>query len=135
MHNVTYIHTEITMNKMAKHVAVLPEWEFHVIQAARGEEACNAVGEEIIERPELPDPRDEFERLAQKYGPKDEADTPYVAQVYGTFGPGVKKLRDAIASACEHEAEMPTETETEAPTPEPLPVNADAELGEADGLL
>ena len=66
---------------------------------------------------DLPDPRDEFERLAQLYGPKHH-DTPHVAAVFGNFGPGVNALRDAIARAATPLVQMPAED---------VPVVADSE--------
>ena len=57
---------------------VVAPWETPVLRAMYGE-----------------DVEDEFARLALKYGPKN-SETPIVAAVYGNFGPGVAKLRNAI---------------------------------------
>jgi len=55
----------------------------------------------VIVKRAIPDPGEEFQRLAARYGPKNEA-VPAVAAVYGNFGPGTlalrKEIRDSLTS-------------------------------------
>lgn len=89
---------------MSKIVTSLPQWEAQVVVALWGEEA-QILGEGFEMR-ELPEVNDEFTRLANKYGPRDE-DVPIVARVYGSFGPGLKALEQEFAAST-----MSIETET-----------------------
>lgn len=91
MLKVKYLNVEITKGKMSKIVTSLPQWEAQVLVALWGEEA-QIIGEGFVVR-ELPDVNDEFTRLANKYGPRDE-DVPIVARVYGSFGPGLRSLEN-----------------------------------------
>ncbi len=98
MAQVRYFKVNVTLNPMTQQVVEVPEWELHVVQAQWGDDAQIIEDSEFTVERKLPDPRDEFERLAQRYGPRFE-DTPHVASVYGNFGPGVNALRDAIAAS------------------------------------
>lgn len=104
MFKVKYLSVEITKGKMSKIVTSLPQWEAQVVVALWGEEA-QILGEGFEMR-ELPEVNDEFTRLANKYGPRDE-DVPMVARVYGSFGPGLKALEREFAAST-----MSIETET-----------------------
>ena len=104
MFKVKYLLVEITKGKMSKIPAKVPQWEAQVLVALWGEEA-QIVGESYEMR-ELPEVNDEFTRLANKYGPRDE-DVPMVARVYGSFGPGLKALENEFAAST-----MSIETET-----------------------
>ena len=104
MFKVKYLSVEITKGKMSKIVTSLPQWEAQVVVALWGEEA-QILGEGFEMR-ELPEVNDEFTRLANKYGPRDE-DVPMVARVYGSFGPGLKALENEFAAST-----MSIETET-----------------------
>lgn len=107
MAKVRYYNVEVTLNELAKHVKEVPEWEVGVLQAQWGDNAVVLNEDEptIIER-KLPDPRDEFERLAQLYGPRF-GDSPYVASVFGNFGPGVNRLADAILGSAKPRVVVP----------------------------
>lgn len=96
MFKVKYLLVEITKGKMSKIPARVPQWEAQVLVALWGEEA-QIVGESFEMR-ELPEVNDEFTRLANKYGPRDE-DVPMVARVYGSFGPGLKALEQEFESS------------------------------------
>jgi hypothetical protein len=94
MHKVKYLTVEITKDKMSKVVSVVPQWEAQVLVALWGDEA--QITGESFEMRELPEVNDEFTRLADKYGPRDE-DVPMVAKVYGSFGPGLQALEHEFA--------------------------------------
>lgn len=104
MFKVKYLVVEITKGKMSKIVTSFPQWEAQVVVALWGDEA-QILGEGYEMR-ELPEVNDEFTRLANKYGPRDE-DVPIVARVYGSFGPGLKSLESEFAAST-----MSIETET-----------------------
>lgn len=109
MFKVKYLVVEITKGKMSKIVTSFPQWEAQVVVALWGEEA-QILGEGYEMR-ELPEVNDEFTRLANKYGPRDE-DVPIVARVYGSFGPGLKALENEFAaSTMSIETEMAVEGE------------------------
>lgn len=122
MAKARFYKVEVALNKMSTTVAHVAEWEVPVLIAQWGDDARIVEGDEgmTIEDIKLPEPRDEFERLAQRYGPKHE-DTPYVAGVYGNFGPGVNALRDAMIRATQ-------------PLPPPIEEEVEA-LGSGEGSL
>ena len=91
---VKVVCVEITQNKMMKTVAEVPQWEAHVLLALWGEEARPTGDPKYVKRV-VPDAADEMQRLADKYGPKDE-DTKVVNRVYGAFGPGLRALANEI---------------------------------------
>lgn len=103
-HRVKYLRVEVTKGKMQKIVTDLPQWEAQVVIALWGDEA-QVVGESFRMR-ELPEVNDEFTRLANKYGPRDE-EVPIVARVYGSFGPGLRSLEQEFSAST-----MSIETET-----------------------
>lgn len=125
MAQVRYFKVRITQNQMTQHVVEVPEWEVGVLMAQWNDDA------EVIEDEtspftvsrKLPQPRDEFERLAQRYGPKHE-ETPFVAGVFGNFGPGVNKLRDAIIESTKERQVFPTDED------EDLSIFDDEAIGE-----
>ena len=89
MTRITHTQIEITKNPMMKVPVEVPQWEAHVVLALWGDDA-NVTGTVVRER-KVPEVNDEFTRLANKYGPRDE-DVPFVARVYGSFGPGLRSL-------------------------------------------
>jgi hypothetical protein len=91
MTRITHTQIEITKNPLMKIVVEVPQWEAHVVLALWGEDA-NVTGTVVRER-KVPQSNDEFTRLANKYGPPDE-DIPFVARVYGSFGPGLRSLEN-----------------------------------------
>ena len=89
MTRITHTQIEITKNPMLKVPIEVPQWEAHVVLALWGDDA-NVTGTVVLDR-DVPEVNDEFTRLANKYGPRDE-DIPFVARVYGGFGPGLRAL-------------------------------------------
>ena len=89
MTRITHTQIEVTKNPLLKVPITVPQWEAHVVLALWGEDA-NITGTTVIDR-DIPEANDEFTRLANKYGPRDE-DIPFVARVYGGFGPGLRAL-------------------------------------------
>ena len=89
MTRITHTQIEVTKNPLLKVPIVVPQWEAHVVLALWGDDA-NVTGTTVIDR-DVPEVNDEFTRLANKYGPRDE-DIPFVARVYGGFGPGLRAL-------------------------------------------
>ncbi len=89
MSTIKFINAVIQKNALTQVHVCVPPWEYALLEGIYGADV-QAIDEREVER-EVPDPRDEFERLAIRYGPKN-ADTPIVAAVYGNFGPGVKAL-------------------------------------------
>lgn len=89
MSRVTHTQITITKNPMLKVPLEVPQWEAHILLALWGDDA-QVTGTIVYER-EIPEVNDEFTRLANKYGPRDE-DIPFVARVYGSFGPGLRGL-------------------------------------------
>jgi len=96
MTRITHTQIEITQNPMLKAPIVVPQWEAHVVLALWGEDA-QITGTTVINR-EIPEANDEFTRLANKYGPRDE-DIPFVARVYGSFGPGLRALENEFQAS------------------------------------
>ena len=91
MTRITHTLIEITKNPLLKVPIEVPQWEAHVVLALWGDDA-NVVGTVVRDRV-VPEVNDEFTRLADKYGPRDE-DIPFVARVYGGFGPGLRALKN-----------------------------------------
>ncbi len=89
MTRITHTQIEITKNPLLKVPIEVPQWEAHVVLALWGDDA-NVTGTIVLDR-DIPEANDEFTRLANKYGPRDE-DIPFVARVYGGFGPGLRAL-------------------------------------------
>lgn len=119
MSKVRMLKVEITQNSLLKTVADVPQWEAQVLLAVWGEDA--QVVAEYFEDREIPEANDEFARLAFKYGPKDD-DNPFVARVYGNFGPGINALeREFIAS-------MPAEAQPTVAAPEVESVTEEPEI-------
>ena len=115
--NVIYDLLDVRISETHTQRVEIPRWEVPVLQAIHGNDAA-VTGQKIIKRP-IPDPADEFTRLAARYGPKN-AETPAVAQVYGNFGPGTIALRNEIrdsltsAKATPNEYKSPAELKLEA---------------------
>ena len=107
---IEYEKVQVRCSEMQTQVVEVPHWETPVLQAIYGEEDAVVIGTVEVDR-KPPDPQDEFARLANRYGPKNK-ETPVVAAVYGSFGPGVAALARVINN--------------DAPAEEPQPV--------ADGL-
>tara|TARA_R100001143_G_scaffold28420_2_gene28095 strand:+ start:13477 stop:13950 length:474 start_codon:yes stop_codon:yes gene_type:complete len=102
---IKFDKVRIHVSELQTSVVEVAPWETPILQAIYGEE--EAVVEESFEiERERPDAADEFARLANRYGPKN-SDTPVVAAVYGSYGPGVAKLESAITEAFGAEGEAP----------------------------
>lgn len=95
----------VRVSELQTTTVVCAPWETPILQAIYGEDEAVVTGEEEVDR-ELPDPQDEFTRLAVRYGPKN-SDTPVVAAVYGNFGPGFRALERAMQACVEQELEIP----------------------------
>lgn len=95
-----YIQATIRLSEMHTQNISVPAWEFPVVQAVHGN-GVKETGTVTVDRP-VPAASDEFQRLANKYrAPAGSPDTPYVAQVYGAFGPGLANLQKEIDRAAE----------------------------------
>lgn len=93
-----YTKLRIRISELHTQPVAVPVWEVPILQAIHGESV--AVGDNIeVVRDEPVDPRDEFTRLANKYREPEPGQPPYVAAVYGAFGPGVNALQREITAA------------------------------------
>lgn len=101
---VKFIKAKIRRSPQHVQRVVVPAWELPVLQAVHGA-GVSVDGEQFIDR-EPPDVDTEFARLARRYKhPENSPESPYVAQVYGAFGPGLEKLGRAIEQAAKPKAE------------------------------
>ena len=93
---VTYHKLDVRTSELQNARVEVPAWEAPVLQAVHGENVV-FVSDSLVER-DAPDAADEFRRLGNKY--RGEADDPpFVAAVYGQFGPGIAALKTAIDAA------------------------------------
>ncbi len=122
MSRITHTQITITKSPMLKVPVEVPQWEAHVLLALWGDDA-QITGTIVYDR-ELPETNDEFTRLANKYGPRDE-DIPFVARVYGSFGPGLRGLENEFQAST---AGSPVASVTEA-----LPVVPEIDREKFDG--
>ena len=142
MTRITHTQIEVTKNPLLKVPIVVPQWEAHVVLALWGDDA-NVTGTVVIDR-DVPEVNDEFTRLANKYGPRDE-DIPFVARVYGGFGPGLRALANEFqvsvaGSNIPSQASQVSEVALETAAPKTLagfdgsaaPTAPDLELDETD---
>lgn len=95
---VKYIVADVRLSELHTQRVKVPVWEFPILQAIH-DANITAAGEETILRIRVPDAADEFTRLAQRYREPEPGQPPYVAAVYGLFGPGVIALGNAINAA------------------------------------
>jgi hypothetical protein len=103
-----YSKLKIRLSELHTQPVAVPVWEVPLLQAIHGESV--SVGENIeVTRDEPVDPRDEFTRLANKYREPEPGQPPYVAAVYGAFGPGVNALDRAIQAAFVREDAPPAD--------------------------
>lgn len=103
--NVIYDIATVRMSEVSTHRIEVPRWEIPVLQAIHGND-LQVVGNVVVKRA-IPEPSDEFQRLATRYGPKNEK-TPAVAAVFGNFGPGTAALRNAIRDSLTDEGVTPS---------------------------
>jgi len=98
--NVIYDIASIRISEVHTQQVRVPRWEIPVLQVLHGND-LQVTGQTIVKRA-IPDPSAEFQRLADRYGPRNE-DLPAVAAVYGNFGPGTqalrREIRDSLTSA------------------------------------
>lgn len=131
--NVKFDVIDIRLTELHTQRTKTPQWETPVLLAIHGENVTQ-VGDVVLER-NVPEARDEFARLAQRYGPK-VGDTPYVASVYGNFGPGIGALDRAIKAAvvAEKSDEPRAEADVLTPTVAGLPDAEDVSdlMGDAE---
>lgn len=73
-------------------------WESPILQAVHGDNVT-FVSESVIEDRFVPEASDEYVRLAERYKAETEETPPFVAAVYGQFGPGVAALQKAMEAA------------------------------------
>jgi hypothetical protein len=94
---------EIRRSELHTVVATLPLWEIPVVAAVHDEGALKVVGDVVIAHCDLPDAKEEFERLSNRYKLARNDDgsfgLPVVATVYGQHAAGVSALKRAIAEA------------------------------------
>jgi len=89
-----FLELDIRVSELQTTRVSVASWEYPVLQAVWGD-SVNLSHETLIDR-KAPDPADEFRRLANRYGSAEVEGTPFVAAVYGQFGPGVTALAQAI---------------------------------------
>jgi hypothetical protein len=93
-----YISAKIRLSELHAQNVAIPAWELPILQAVHGA-GVSEVGELEVDRP-APEAADEFQRLAMKYRhPENSPESPFVAQVYGAFGPGISRLAQEIERA------------------------------------
>jgi hypothetical protein len=101
-----YIHHKMTIRLSELHTqpVTVPAWEVPLVHAIHGE-AAQDTGERVeVLTIRAREADDEFNRLANRYRGAEVGAPPYVAAVYGSFGPGVKALAEAIEKARVKEA-------------------------------
>jgi len=104
--NVIYDLADIRISETHTQRVEVPRWEIPVLQVIHGNDVV-VVGQKIVKRA-IPEPADEFQRLANRYGPKNE-DIPAVAAIYGNFGPGTTALRNEIRDSLTSEDATPSD--------------------------
>lgn len=115
---IRYAKAEVRLSETHTRPVTLAEWELPILQAVHGT-AVTITGETVEKEVDhLPDAGDEFARLAARYRGESGGDTPYVAMVYGTFGPGIAKLAEAIERAVV-KAEKPRKAKSKNTVKEP----------------
>lgn len=81
----------------------VPLWEVQVIAAVHDDGAIKVIEDKIIANRELPDAKEEYERLEVRYKRARNDDgsqgLPVVATVYGQHAAGLQALKRAIADA------------------------------------
>lgn len=81
----------------------LPLWEVPVVSAVHDDGAVKVLAEVVITGRELPDAKEEFERLDVRYKRARNDDGSFglavVETVYGQHGAGIQALKRAIAEA------------------------------------
>lgn len=99
---------EIRKSELASMVKVVPAWEAPLL-AAMWEDGYRELADVVIDR-EPPEAADEYRRLETVYRLSENDDgskgAPYVAAVYGQFGPGTAALKRAIADAVVDQADV-----------------------------
>ena len=103
--NVIYDIADIRISEVHTARVEVPRWEVPVLQVIHGND-IKVVGQKVVERA-VPQPAVEFQRLADRYGPKNE-DLPAVAAVYGNYGPGTQALRNEIRDSLTSANETPS---------------------------
>lgn len=109
-----YIRAKIRLSELHSQNVTVPAWELPLLQAIHGT-GVREIGDVHVDRP-APAAADEFARLAGKYRhPENTPDNPYVAQVYGAFGPGVARLQQEIDKAGDKAVVKPKADKTTEP--------------------
>jgi hypothetical protein len=94
---IKYVVVKVRMSEVTTRQVAVPPWEVPILQAIHGD-SVEVVDETVVDR-ELPDARDEYKRLADRYSRQKDENQSAVAQVYGLFEQGISKLEKAISEA------------------------------------
>jgi len=82
---------------------IVPLWEVPILAAVHDEAAVQVLEEVTIAHREMPDAKEEYERLENRYKRARNEDgsqgLPVVATVYGQHAAGVSALKRAISEA------------------------------------
>lgn len=105
-----YDTVRIRLSELHTQTVSVPAWETPVLQAVHQND-LEVIGQSEVARKRPAEAADEFTRLAQKYREPEPGQPPYVAAVYGSFGPGVGALARAINEAVIAEASAPPPAE------------------------
>jgi hypothetical protein len=97
---------EVYISEHHTQAMTVAAWEVPILQAIHDAKEITLISEGTIDR-DVPDPNDEYRRLATRYGNVTNDDgtqgIPFVASVYGQFGVGnhalVKAIQDATVVA------------------------------------
>jgi hypothetical protein len=100
-----YVRAKIRLSELHVQPVFVPRWELPVLQAVHAD--VQVVGEENHRAKRAVDAADEFARLANRYGSPEVGAPPFVAAVYGAYGPGLAKLEHEIAIAAVPEPTTP----------------------------
>ena len=106
-----YERLRVRLSELHTQNITVPAWEAPVVQAVHGE-SVESLGETVHERAEV-DVHDEFARLANKYREPEPGQPPFVAAVYGSFGPGLTALTRAVNEAVVEETATPVPAKDE----------------------
>lgn len=101
-----YERVRIKRDTNTIHNRAVPDWEIPVLEYLFDRGNVEKTGIFVEVAGDYPDPREEFERLAQRYGSDNKSGTPHICEVYGTAMMGVRALSKAIdeAKAADEEA-------------------------------
>jgi hypothetical protein len=93
-----YVLADVRLSETHTQRVLVAEWELPVLQAVHGT-SVKQIETQTVSREKEVDAADEFTRLADRYGADAPDQPPYIAAIYGIFGPGVAALEKAIKAA------------------------------------